>query len=276
MNKRGAIIFSAFLAVLLWFSQIVWVPKIADYIQSNYTPCHATPPSTECKTIFDRSGSVGEILGSIGSLFSGLALVGVAITLYIESRARRVGKKPLIVCFLNDDSVTLDTPVMQDPKSLRMTLQYKIANQGESAINVNTKTSLSVNGKSLSIGEKVVQMPLSHSAEVLISIKKRFEGFDLDALLTALDNNSQSCLIDIVMQCESLEGVSWFTSVSYALKTTSSLDHTRLQSVYRAGDNVEELWKSAAVPLRPDVLEGSWKYGQAIRAGTSMVGRKIS
>ena len=260
MKKFGILAFTVF-AIVLWLSQIYWMPKVSYALQYFSPDCQANKSGEGCESVIENSGAAGEALGSIGSLFAGLALVGVAITLYYDSKSRRADKKPLIVCYVTDDSVSLDSPNAGNPKSIRLRTGFRIANQGEAAINARVKVVFQA-GSSVVASEDIhVQMPLSKDGAESVNFDRIIQGQSLEDFFQGITDGAGACKLNIMMSCESLEGMSWVTEVSYALKNRTDLDHKRLRALLFESDDLQSLWDGQAiVALRPSLVPGSWKY----------------
>ena len=255
-------------SVALWMSTIVWLPKLALYVQMSAPVCQTEigVQSDECKNILGQYGATGDLFGAMTSLFSGLALFAVAWTLWIEGKAARESKKPLIVCYLGKESISLEGPTHDSPKSLKVKINATIANQGEPALNVCVEGSLWAGRARLPLDATYVQVPLVAPGVADIAFALRPNGPDLNSLLQSLLANDGSLVeLSMRMTCTSLEGVKWATEVSFHLSCENDSDRKRLLALQGTDPTeFDRQWAgSAAVATNISIKPGTWTHSRS-------------
>jgi hypothetical protein len=249
------------LAVLTWLSVIYWVPHLSmrALVASGKCP---DGDIAACKEVLSALGATGDIFGAVTSLFSGLALFAVAFTLWVDSKAHREGRKPLVIAYLDGDSVVLDEPTIGGQAGLSMTIEAKVANKtGEAALNVAVTIEIAVSGVSQLECAAHLRLPLLSGGTEDASIRVRLEGAQLQAVLGALTEDNSCVTFSVVTRYDSLENVGWTTRATYELTCRSGERRRRLNALRSGTDDFAELWQNnAAVSLDIDVRNGSWHH----------------
>lgn len=251
------------LALISWLSVVLWVPLLSSHLLTASGSC-ATADLTNaaCREILSSYGATGDLFGAITSLFSGLALFGVAFTLWLDVDSRRESRKPLVVSSLNADSVWLDKPTRAPNASLQLTVAAGVYNStNEPALNVGVSGKVKFASRVLDVTAHSIQLPLNANGSEESKSEIKIEGQNLESLLASLTSDGgEAVTLDIETTYESLEGVKWCTSATYRLYCNAKDRRKRLNAVRSDTDDFE-LWQNdAAVPIDLDVVPGSWRH----------------
>lgn len=260
MKKRHLFI-ACLMPVALWLA----VPWAVNYqlarTQTQIPECLADLTSDKCRNVIASLGQTGDTFGIVSSLFSGLALFAVALTLWSDVAARRRSRKPLIVCTINQDrEVFLDEPSHSDPKEIRFSAYLDVMAANDTALNAKVEAKLMIGTHhTVQLPSGHLQMPLLAGKPQTLSFLTRLNHSVIRSMAHQFDEKKQVQLM-LSATCESLEGQRWQTSVTYLLSTKKeSLDRLKLLD----GDEVESktAWENAAaIALFATVSPGSWKY----------------
>lgn len=259
MNRRwsGVVIFVVFAGVVaIWAASLWIVPHAANLLGHVPAPCDSA--SGSCNNLA-AYGLVGDLFGAVNSLFSGLALAAIALTLWVESRSRRESKKPLVLGSLERASgVELFPPDSQRDGALPLKIAISLQNQtADAALNVGVV--VKIKRRTLSASSSVDE-PLLHQAVHELTTELLLLGEVLEYCLTTLTSKNALDIV-VVTKYRSLEGVNWKTSVTYQLHCNSTRDITILNSL-RAG--TAGAWPSGAtVALQSRLESGSWDHSLA-------------
>lgn len=256
MKKTSVLVL--ILAIAVWLSTIIVVPVITKIIQ--YLNCSSVSPD-ECQNVISALGATGDIFGAVTSLFSGLALFSVAITLRADYNSRRESRKPFLMAQLTSDSMILTDPVPTGDRSIKLTASLDLSNQqNEAALNVIFKSRLSHNGQNTKISLARLPSPLmgnkSEEIKVEFFIQDRFFSIFLDEL-------TSNRYIELIteLEYESIEGVKWCTSVIYDIECVGTAQRNRLNALRGNNEDFEEQWsEKAAVSLISSPKSGTWKH----------------
>ena len=248
------------LALVLWISVPFVAPHLAEFVVKNSGLC----PSgnlLQCKDLLSALGATGDIFGVVTSLFSGLALFGVAISLWFDAIAKREARKPLVFADLDGDSVVLDKPKHGVASSLDITISAKVINgSSDAALNVRVDFRLIADDTVCELRGATVKLPLMSGTEVEVKSGLSLYGPMLESLVGCLTDDENCVKLLVITKYSSLENVGWGTSVIYELRCRST-ERNRLQSFVQRSQDFDELWKNdAAVALDIDVRSGSWLH----------------
>lgn len=250
------------LCVLVWFSAIFWVPVIADFLDRKPAMCTEAPESEECKSRVARFGATGDLFGAVNALFSSLALFSVAWTIWSEGRARREGRKPLLIYDLGQDSVMFDGPEFNDPKALILKIEGELKNLGEAALNASVDLHLVAKGRIIPLGRKLLDIPVAGgtTSGKELAYKIRLQSEDLKAVVSALTSNgTHETELHVYTKCVSLEVVPWETKAIYVLEFYGGDKLTALMTKGEAEGM--QLWAGGgAQGLNVCIREGSWSH----------------
>lgn len=266
MRKVVFLVLVLFAALALWFSIIFWVPSLSTRVLLISGKCPTADIAAQsCREVLSALGATGDIFGAVTSLFSGLALFAVAITLWVDSNAKRIARKPLVVTYLDNDSVVLDAPSVKESKKLRLTVTAKVANQtGEPALNVRVLSAILASGDRRDAPLVHLRLPLLSGGTEEVTYKAELTGTHLEALLAALTRDNTHVSLEVTTKYHSLEGVAWQTSATYELRCKLGERRRRLNAFRSGTDDFTQLWENdAAVPLDVDVRADSWSHRMA-------------
>lgn len=263
MNRSFWLVVVLLISVILWFSVIIWAPVISLLFLSGSGLCPSAS-IVECKEVLSALGATGDIFGMVTSLFSGLTLFAVAFTLWMDVNARRDSRKPLVVTYLDQDSLILREPVPGKPPRLTLTLNAKVANKtGDAALNVWVKSEFFVANERLFEAEMWLKQPLMSSGTEDVSCDICVDGDDLLAALSDL-TAAKSMKLQLTTSYSSLEKVKWTTKVEYLLDCSKGDDLKRLNSLKSDTDDFGQLWANGAnVGLDVTVVNGTWEHSGA-------------
>lgn len=250
-------------AIVAWLSSVFWVPELAHLLLRYSGKCASLDISNaECGEVLSSLGATGDVFGAATSLFSGLALFAVAFTLWLEAHARRESRKPLVITYLDSDSVLLDRANLLPEPSLRLSIASKVANQtGEPALNVRLSMQLSLPGQTQLVPTRSLQLPLLSDRREESESTVDLKGHALQAILASLTQDGQPISLEVTTTYDSLEGVRWTTSAVYLLRCKLGERKRRLNSFRSQTDDFSELWRNdAAVPLDVEVKADSWRH----------------
>lgn len=253
-----------FLACIVPLAIWLIVPFAIQYpiwvFSSNIPACKAGLADDACIKMVAALGQSGDIYGLASSLFSGLALFAVAATLWADYSARRTSIKPLLVCTIDDAKELLfDDPVHTLPRSVRFAASVVVKAANDTALNTSVSFVLSVGKFSLSLEEQDVQVPLLAGQAANIEFLKRLDATSIQQLIAEVDSG-KTMTLHMEASCDSMEGLSWKTHVTYKLRFKNS-DIEMIRKLMHDEAVLIEAWKNgAAVALHYEVVSGSWKH----------------
>ena len=250
-------------ACALWFSTIYWVPLLAKHILQNAPEC-SDRTSRACGDILSSLGATGDLFGAVTSLFSGLALFSVALTLWNDTKSRREARKPLVAAYLDADSIILDDAKIKPDREISIKVSTKIKNlTSDAAINVRVAVTLSYDHHNYSIEEHHLEAPLASGVSEEVRVQGEIKGDFLNAFLAALTTQEHHVRLNIRTTYQSLEKVDWTTAASYRLTCGQQSHVDRLNAVRNRAENFAALWSNgAAVALNLHIEKGSWEHRQ--------------
>lgn len=245
-------------SISAWLGALIIVPWMTSVIQKMQCENLA---ANECRNIISTLGATGDIFGAITSLFSGLALFAVALTLWADSNSRRESRKPFVMTQLTPDSLMLIEPNLTGERKIKLIAKLDIANQlDEAALNIKLKSRLIHQTHKTELPESNLTSPLMGNKSDTLEVESEIKGKNFDLFLAELTaGNSIDLITDV--EYESIEGVRWQTSVTYEVTCTATLQRNRLNSARGNNEDFEEQWKNnAAVSLSPSPRSGTWKH----------------
>ena len=263
------IFFAVALIASVWVSSIFAVPKITLFVEKTLLCQKDSETSTQkidkhlekdCIRSVAELGATGDLFGAINSLFTGLALFAVAVTLWIDSKARRQSLKPLVISVADKDFFIIDDPKIFPDSSLKIQITPFISNiVNETALNVSLFIALEAEEMIYKFPEKIYETPLVHGVNLPIEIVHVISGDFLSKFLNCLTVSNGSVKIVLETKYENLENVRWSTEVRYILDLHNSNDIAKLNAIREKAHNTQALWSNSAVALKSAVVTGSWK-----------------
>lgn len=249
------------LSIITWLSTVKVTPLIANRIISESNEC-TKKTLLECKDVLSALGATGDVFGAMTSLFSGLALFAVAYTLWSDANSRRESKKPLIINYLDNNSITIKNPNIQTTSEIELFMTSVVCNKnGEAALNVSMRCEVMVGNKKLGEFNSFLKQPLVSEGKEEIEEVIKIKEDKLAQLLVNLTEDNKPVLLSIQILYNSLENVQWETRVSYNVSCKAGDRRKRLNSLRSKTDDFSDLWSNGAqVPLEVEVREGSWSH----------------
>lgn len=255
------------LLLFLWIKTPDWIYALSARVALASPEGCSQINSRECADFFARMGSTGDTFGATSSLVSSLALFLVALTLWLDGRARREVRKPLLISTFGAESIRLDDPKIgvDGHSSIELFMSLALSNRApDAALNVTVCAYLRLGEQVSRLVAIDVGMPIAGAEKQSLESKTRLERDLLQELLTDLTGPTPRATVEVETLYTNLEGARWRTRVSYAFERINSIDRQRLNSVRGDQAQVEALWAgNAAVELVPVLQAGSWKHLRA-------------
>lgn len=196
-----------------------------------------------------RYGAFGDLFGALNSLFTGLAMVGVFLVLYLDGRARRAEKPPVLAPEIRSVSYT---PVKEDGvHRVSLKVDYEMSNVGTSpAFNwIWTQHELSIGGKTLKAQDP---SPKRHAPPIpgLSQPEKGTVTLELvgDSARTVAEalERSEEVRMHFGLEYSGVGTEKWATNYSLKVKPDEGVSESL----------------SGAVRLTAEVIPGTWYTGK--------------
>jgi hypothetical protein len=249
------------LALLVW----IWGPFVAvaveTMLRTSSQDCISAGPV--CDSYFTRLGQSGDLFGPISSLFSGLALLAVAATIWIDVSSRRASRKPVVVCQINDeDRIVFDEPSQSEPRAVRLNVALDVTAVNDVALNTTILAKLVSAEWEKSIPSTSLPVPLRDGGSPhTVQLAIRLDEQDIQRLVAA-HAAGREIKLAVAAKCESLEGVHWTTAVDYVLRFRET-DSDKIKALTGSPENFEKMWANqATVQAEYSVASGSWKHSK--------------
>jgi hypothetical protein len=266
----------ALFVIAAWVASLFFVPFVVSRIYQ-VDPCSKEMAASknehvrvECEAKrMAAYGTFGDSFGAINALFTGLALAGVVLTLFLHSESARRTAKPFVVPQLrrgNEDArISIGTPTRVGAV-VRLPLEalIPIDNASEHPA-LNISLSLSVNGVN-AIGTDITDVPLAARSVTTCHLKLEIVGDEAVSFERLLSSDGVN--FTIRTEYESVERVRWFSEASYLLRISKNRpdDTVLLQNAINGNLTDENPWTAqATVDLEYSTISGSWKYGEIKR-----------
>lgn len=197
----------------------------------------------------DNYGAFGDLFGVLTSLFTGLAMVGIFLVLYLDGRARRAEKPPVLAPEIR--GVTYTPVENEGSHRISLKIDFEIGNVGTSpAFNWRwAQHDISVGAKRF---EAQDPSPQKHTSPIPIQSQPQRGNIILElvgnaarTVKEALDR-PEAILVHLALAYDGIGTEKWTTACSLRMM------HDREQS--------ESL--SEAVRLSVEVVPGSWYTGK--------------
>lgn len=255
---------------------IAWLlaPFLSLYPQLIYrefvSSCQVNPKDTkevakeksdECAKFFAMQGQSGDLFGTATSLFSGLALFGVAFTLYADLAYRRKERKPLLACSPSEaQALSFAKPTEADPKSFYLVGTMKVSSICETALNSRITPELSIDSQWFKLRELAVGMPIQASKELQVDLSDILPKEAIDVLCK---NNREmpEMRLRIVCKCTNLDGEEFSSEVTYKIDIQFEDYLPKIMSMRHNGPKFDGSWDDrAGLLLKWEFQPGSWKF----------------
>lgn len=239
--------------ILIWISTVWLIPKLDSLLQIVIAPQQAESVA--------RYGAVGDMFGAINSLFSGLALGAIALTLWLEARSRREARKPLVVGGIDSTDTTVARPRIEGGEVIvPLRIPVRLSNQtADAALNVSCKLRLLLGAKTdWKIG---LDGPLLRDAGQDVVFCIDLHERDWRPVLAEL-TSQRSVEMELATIYRSLEGLNWMTVVTYTFSVRTTDQHYALLDAVRNGTwDQEGIWQNdALVSISTRIKQGSWDH----------------
>jgi hypothetical protein len=281
--SRGGWVGFGIIVSLIAVSLLVWIQgptvtlSIRSHLENRLAECVPSPtgPSDEgidpipsedettCDQAFSRIGQTGDLFGSVSSVFSGLALLAVAVTIWFDASQRRSSKKPVIICLVNDERrIVFDDISKAKPRAVRASINLDVSVINDVAMNAKVRCWMKFGTYPVFIGVTDISTPMqAGSTPIVVEFIHRLGEDEVPELAAELRKHDRSIVLDVETSCESLEGVVWKTVVSHTLSFRSS-DAEKLVALDGKEDaELDKLWADQATVLVDcSVTPGSWRH----------------
>ena len=260
-----------FLGVLaLWLGSLVFVPALVG-VYFAPSRCGATQTVgdalVECERLSALYGTFGDSFGAVNALFSGLALAGVVLTLFLHSEGARRSAKPFVVPRLSRSDAAARATI-RDPErmagSIRLPLQVSIPIQNSSSyVALNVDVGLKIDGMPLH-AITAVEIPLAPDDREVSVLSIDVTGHYAERFVQMLRDGGVK--ITVHVSYGSVEDVRWITGASYVL--TQNENRTEDRELLEAAINgqlaAETPWTAeTTVELDFATVRGSWQYKES-------------
>lgn len=216
-----------------------------------------------------KVGLFGDMFGAVNSLFSGVALVGVVVTLYYQVWDKRREAKPFVVpSFDKLAACEVDRPDFRAGEQyLSMKFPVQLKNTGASAaLNVEVKLEI----EDVAASADILPIPLAASEEVSIEIEMEAVGKRAVALASGL--RKSKLRLNVGVRCNSIDGVRWETVCSKNLQPSPLRRDEELRMLEQTlrtpdsqapiGDDVVEWADGDTIVLVGNPVRDSWKFSE--------------
>jgi hypothetical protein len=194
-------------------------------------------------------------------LFAGLALLGIAFTIWADASNRRISRKPLVVCQINGDRpVTFDDPNTTQPRAIRVGFKLDVSALNDVAMNVSIEATIRSSSWTRSFESVAVPVPLPATGTPHpVDFALRLNNSDIEKVVDGYRKDGQ-LVLTISASTDSLEGIRWSTSFDYLLRFRPS-DRDKIEALVGEDVTYQELWaKQVTVQADHSVAPGTWKH----------------
>jgi hypothetical protein len=262
--KKKYLVWACVVPLFFWFT-VPFLIRYPIFVFSKTIPaCEIDISDPLCAGVIAAFGQSGDIFGIVSSLFSGLALFAVAITLWNDYSVRRTSVKPLLVCTIDENKqLAFDEPHHTVPRSVRFRVSVAVKAANETAMNVMAHAHLEVGDLRLDLDKRYVQTPLLVSQQEVLEFSKRLNEAEIAQLINQV-NQGHSLMLNLRARCDSMEELSWITQVTYKLTFRNS-DVEMIRKLQHDEAKLLEAWQGgAAVDLLYEIKPGSWWHQREI------------
>ena len=270
MKTKNILITALVAMILAWlfapflslYPQVVYKLFINScQINPNDTEQVAKDKSEECSKFLERQGQSGDLFGTTTSLFSGLALFGVAFTLYADLAYRRKERKPLLACSPNEpQSLSFDKPTDADPKSFYLVGKMKVSSICETALNSRINPEISIDDQRFKLLEIDVGMPIQAGKELQVNLSDMLPKEAIDALCKN-SREMPNMSLRIICTCTNLDGEVFSSEVAYRISLQFEDNLPKVMSMRHTGQKFDGSWDDrSGLLLKWELQPGSWKF----------------
>lgn len=270
MKAKTILIFGLFAAIVTWllspvlalYPQVVYQTFVSScQVNTKDTADVAILKSEECLKFLAKQGQSGDLFGTATSLFSGLALFGVAFTLYADLAYRRKERKPLLACSPSEaQALSFSKPTDAEPKSFYLVGIMKLSSICETALNSSINPEISIDNQWFRLRKIAVGMPIQAGKELQVDLSDMLPKEAIDALC----KNSRELPdmnLRLVCKCTNLDGEEFSSEVIYKINLQFEDNTPKIMSMRHTGPRFDGSWDDrAGLLLKWDLLPGSWKF----------------
>lgn len=243
----------------LWCLTLIAVPYIVSTLFNE--PIYL--PTSNSPGLLSVYGTFGDMFGAVNALFSGLALSAVALTLWLDLRARRESRKPLVVCSINSsDGFSINRPRGNSKETLLpIKIFASVSNQTHDAA-LNVKLEIKLQGISQT-WTRSFDGPLVHGSEQNKEIEIELSSEQWKEILGPLTLEDGHIELTVKTIYNSLEGVLWQTDVTYkmSVRNGASRDLGMLNALRAGSWGQDGHWDpQSLISLAGSIKVGSWKH----------------
>lgn len=264
------------LAVALIATIGAWLlaPFLSLYPQTVYKTfvksCQVNPQDTaevakekseDCSSFFAKQGQSGDLFGTVTSLFSGLALFGVAFTLYADLAYRRKERKPLLACSPSEShALSFAKPTDAEPKSFYLVGKMNLSSICETALNSRINPEISINNQWFKLREIDVGIPIQAGKELQFDLSDLLPKEAIE-MLCKDSREIPEMRLKIVCICTNLDGEKFSSEVIYKINLQFEDYVPKIMSMRHAGQKFDGKWDDrAGLLLKWNLEPGSWKF----------------
>lgn len=215
-----------------------------------------------CDSMISRRGQSGDIYGSVGSLFTGLALFGVAYTLLTDLSYRRRERKPIIVCAFEDkEEVFLKNSAPNDKlKTAAIAGKLVVRALNNAALNIKIDARLLVGENWFNLSSLDIDMPMRDGDDVKVDISHVLNEHVMLAFVHAFPNVPKF-IFEFRAKYQNLESAQFETSVRYRLSLRYANQASKILWFGADDPNNAEAWiDPTPVTLAPSLEPGTWRF----------------
>lgn len=246
----------------VWIIGPIVSEKLYQYSLGVFGCLNENVQAVECDRVYARIGQTGDAFSALSSVFSGLALISVALTIWADRQSRRKALKPMVIVEVSENiGIRFDEPNFSDPQAIRMLTRFDVSTVGETALNISVKSWVTCGDWSTSHSIKSIpkpQSPSSRACEVDFPIR-------LDR--TAIEKIIASSGDRIELNCEckfvNLEGIEWRSGVAFSVSFKEP-DLRKIRAILYDSPDGRKLWDNKAVASAEfRVKDGSWFHRES-------------
>jgi hypothetical protein len=276
LKDRKIFILALIIPLTLWLLAplVSWYPGLVYAVVTDDCPgplervkmdaAKLQEKSELCDKFIARRGQSGDVYGSVGSLFAGMALFAVAYSLVVDISQRRRSRRPVVTCsFQEKVDVELQNQTgAGKSKVAGLSAKLRINVINEPAMNARVDARLHVGASSFDFDPILIGMPLQVDGSQDIDLS----GVLGSGVMAQFQINfpvTPRMVLDFKSTYENLEGVKFITSVSYRLTLRFSAQNSKM--LWFAGDDpaYADAWADpAAVKFAAALEPGSWKFSE--------------
>lgn len=263
------------LVVLGWISSMLFVPVLSRHYYG-LNSCAGINDSGEkinednigsCKeSEMTASGLFGDSFGAINALFSGLALAGVVLTLYLHAEGARRTAKPFVVPrmlrFGGSSRVSISEPTRKNAViRLPLSVVVPVKNSSQHPA-LNVIVSILIDGVCGRV-DTVAELPLASGDETECVLRIDVDGEEAMDFGRKVSGDGAS--MNIRCEYQSVEGVRWYSEVRYVIRVNSHRndDRTLLDAALDGRMADAGQWTAeTTIDLDYLVVKDSWGYGE--------------